>query len=249
MDLRKVRDLSLIKLDNSSSIVIACDSCGAIGMKEGDVLKVPASYVGRFTARVAMMEVLCAGAEVVTITNNVCNEMQPTGMEVIKGIKEELASAGLEETVLTGSTEENFKTISTAVGITVIGAAEHQKLRVNNVKSDAIVICAGLPKVGDEIDYVMDKEIVSYSVIKELLSCSEVYEIVPVGSKGIAYECTQLAEGNKLVMDFKAIQQVDIFKSGGPATCVVAAVKPEAIDYITSKLPNINIIGRVKKDA
>jgi hypothetical protein len=249
MNLRKVRDLSLIDLDNKTTLVIACDSCGAIGMKEGDSLKVPPFYVGKFTARVALFEVLCTGAQVVAITNNVCNEMEPTGIQVIKGIREELADAGIEEAMLTGSTEENFKTISTAVGITVIGTIAHNSLKVNAVLNEAVIVSIGLPKVGDQINYVKDEEIVSYFQIKSLLKLKEVYEIVPVGSRGIAYECDQMAAYNNLKMCFEEKRNIDVFKSSGPATCVIAAVKPDFVSQICSIISNVNVIGRLENNA
>jgi selenophosphate synthetase-related protein len=245
MKLRKVRDLSLIDLDNETTLVIACDSSGAIGMKEGDALKVPPLYVGKFTARVPLLEVLSTGAEVMVITNNVCNEMEPTGKEMIKGISEELAEASIDDAVLTGSTEENFKTISTAVGITVIGVVLNNLLKVNTAAAGAYVISAGLPKVGDEINYVNDEEIISYTQLKTLLSLDNVYEIIPVGSKGIAYECGQIALYNNLKINFEKNLKIDIYKSSGPATCVIAAVKADSINEIREIIPNVNIIGRL----
>jgi len=249
MKLSKVRDLNLIDLDNKTTLVIACDSCGAIGMKEGDAFKVPPLYVGKFSARVALLEVLSSGAQVITITNNVCNEMEPTGNEVINGICEELAEAGIDDAVLTGSTEENFKTISTAVGITVIGVVPHNLLKVNTSLEGAEVISIGLPKVGDEINYVKDDEIITYSHLKTLLAFKKVYEIIPVGSKGIAFECEQMALYNNLKIYFEDKPNVNIYKSSGPATCVIAAVKTDIISEICMNLPNVNIIGRLMKNA
>ncbi|MBV1822090.1 hypothetical protein KUA25_29170, partial [Bacteroidales bacterium MSK.15.36] len=75
MKISKVRDLTLIKLTEDKNLIVACDSCGGIGNKLEDTLKVPAFIVGKFTARVALMEVLCTGAEIVSITDAVCNEM------------------------------------------------------------------------------------------------------------------------------------------------------------------------------
>lgn len=245
MKLRKVRDLSLIDLDNKTTLVIACDSCGAIGMKEGDAFKVPPLYVGKFAARVPLLEVLSTGAEVMVITNNVCNEMEPTGKEMIKGISEELAEACIKEAVLTGSTEENFKTISTAVGITVMGVVPNNLLKVNTAGTGDYVISAGLPKVGDEINYVKDEEIIAYSHLKALLSLNYVCEVIPVGSKGIAYECEQMALYNNLKICFEKEINVNIQKSSGPATCVIAAVKAGFISEIREIIPNVNIIGRL----
>jgi hypothetical protein len=60
MDVLKIRDLTLIKIDSEKTMVIACDSCGSIGMKKYDVLKVPPFFTGKFTTKVALMEVLCS---------------------------------------------------------------------------------------------------------------------------------------------------------------------------------------------
>ncbi|MFL0267289.1 AIR synthase related protein [Candidatus Clostridium radicumherbarum] len=245
MKLRKVRDLSLVDLDNKTTLVIACDSCGGIGMKEGDALKVPPLFVGKFAARVPLLEVLSTGAEVMVITNNVCNEMEPTGKEMIRGISEELAEAYIDDAVLTGSTEENFKTISTAVGVTVMGLVPNNLLRVNTAAAGSYVISIGLPKVGDEINYLKDDEIITYLHLKTLLGLNYVYEIIPVGSKGIAYECEQMALYNNLKFNFEKNLNVNIQKSSGPATCVIAAVKADSIGEINEIVPNVNIIGRL----
>lgn len=248
MEVRKVRDLSLITLDEKRTMVIACDSSGGIGMKEGDELKVPPFYVGKFAARVPLLEVMCTGAEIVTIADTVSNEMEPTGTEIIRGIKEELKEAGIKDIVLTGSTEENFKTTVTAVGTMVVGVANTNELKVNNIKADALLISIGLPKVGGQINFVKDDEIVDYASIKKLLNEDYVYEIVPVGSKGIAYEVEQLSENNKLSLRLKEDITVDIKKSGGPATCVIVAIDSESFSKIADIVSNINIIGYLEEE-
>lgn len=243
MEIKKVRDLTLINLDEEKIMVIACDSCGSIGMKEGDVLKVPPFFTGRFTVRVPMLEVMCAGAEIVTITDAVCAEMNPTGIEIINGIKKELEEAKINDIVLTGSTEENFPTISTGVGVTVIGIARSSRLKINNAKEGAVIISIGLPKVGDEIDFVKDMDIVGYEDIRKLQAIEGVYEIVPVGSKGIQYEAEVLAKCSNLKLMLMENTQVDIKKSGGPATSVIAAVNKSALKNIEESIKNVNIIG------
>ncbi|AGK96214.1 hypothetical protein [Clostridium pasteurianum] len=248
MEVKKIRDLSLISIDENRIIVIACDSCGGIGMKEGDTFKVPTIYAARFTVRVAIMEVICSGAEIITITNAVCNEMNDTGMAVIKGIKEELMLAGINDMTLTGSTEENFKTISTGIGITAIGMVSKDKLKVNSVKEEAIIVSIGLPKVGHEISFVKDDEIIDYDTICKLQQSKDVYEIVPVGSKGIAYETEMLARNNGFKLKFKTELLVDTHKSGGPSTCVIAAVDLKKIDEIIKDFNNVSIIGYLMKN-
>ncbi|MBL4935461.1 alpha-ribazole-5-phosphate synthase [Clostridium sp. YIM B02515] len=248
MEVRKIRDLSLITLDEKMTMVIACDSCGSVGIKDGDILKVPPFYVGKLISRVALLEVICAGAEIITLTDTVCNEMNTTGEEIIKGIKHELSLAGIKDVVLTGSTEENFSTVSTGLGITVIGIAENNKLKVKNVKNEAVCISIGIPKVGDEINLEEDSEIVDYSSIYKLLNNNLVYEIVPVGSKGIAYECKQLAESNRLKLYFEEQFKVDINKSSGPSTSIITAVDSNGVKNILESIPNSNIIAHLKKN-
>jgi hypothetical protein len=247
MKIEKVRDLSLITLDEKRTMVIACDSCGGIGMKEGDVLKVPPLYVGKLIVRVPLLEVICAGAEVVAITDTVCNEMENTAIEIIKGIKEELSSAAIENIVLTGSTEENMTTTATGLGVTVVGIADTKALKVNKVKSEALIVSIGLPKVGNEINFVQDNDIVDYQSIRKLLSFDCVKEIVPVGSKGIAYEAKLLAASNKLELRLEKNPSVDINKSSGPSTCVIAAIDAEAFSILKEALSNVNVIGYLSK--
>lgn len=245
MKVIKVRDITLIDIGNNKTMVIACDSCGGIGLKSGDVLKVPPYYIGKFTARVAVMEVMCSGAEVVTIADAVCNEMEPTGSEIIQGIRSELFDAGIREVTLTGSTEENFSTISTGLGITAVGIGDSDDIKVCNVFNKAVIISIGVPKVGDEISYNGDPDIVSYEDIKFLLKQEGVFEAVPVGSKGIKYEALKLSEINNMKFKPVANVKVDLIKSAGPSTAVIAAVKAEIVDEIRNKLKNVNVIGQL----
>ncbi|ACO84296.1 AIR synthase related protein [Clostridium botulinum] len=261
MNVKKVRDLTLISLDKDKTLVVACDSSGSIGPKKNDILKIPAFYTGKFTIRVGILEVMCTGAEIVTVTNAVCCEMNPTGREIIDGIKEELKRAGIDEVVLTGSTEENFSTFSTALGITVLGIVDNSVIKVNNVnkfnedienhnksnENEISLISVGVPKVGEEINIYDDKEIVDYEDIKILLENPKVYEIVPVGSKGILYEGEILATNNNLKLKLEENISIDIKKSNGPATTVIAAIHKEEYENIRAKINNVNIIGKLER--
>jgi hypothetical protein len=248
MEVSKVRDLTLIKIDKNKTMVVACDSCGSVGMKEGDSLKVSPFYTGKYTARAALLEVLCTGAEIVTVVDAICNEMENTGEKIIRGIEEELNAAGINRVVLTGSTEENFTTVSTALGITVIGIVDTNALRVNSVRVNSILISIGIPKVGGEVklnneqDIVQD--IVHYSDIDILLKTRGVYEIIPVGSKGIFYEACQLAKNNSMILEIEKNINVDIMKSAGPSTVIIAAISDKVMNDI-KHLRNFNIIGSI----
>jgi hypothetical protein len=248
MEVKKVRDLSLITIDGNNTMVIACDSSGSIGMKKGDVFKVSPFIVGKFAARVVLLEVICSGAQVVTIADGVCDEMNPTGEGIISGIRSELALADIKDIVLTGSTEENFDTISTGIGIIAVGIGYSKKLKINNVKHEAAVISVGLPKVGNEVISAKGNEIVDYKTIYKMLKNDLIYEIVPVGSKGIAYEASQLASNNDLIFHLESQQNIDIKKSGGPSTSVIAAIDFKCIDDILDTVPEVNVIGYLKKN-
>lgn len=244
MNVCKIRDLSLIKIDSQKTMIIACDSCGSIGMKKYDELKVPPFFTGKFTVKVALMEVLCSGADVIAITDCVCNEMDTTGLEIIKGIKDELLEAGIDNAVLTGSTEENFKTFSTGLGITVIGIVENKNIKLNKSKSDCAIVSIGIPKVGNEVKLDFDQEIVSYFTLKKLLELDYVYEIVPVGSKGILYEAKTLAKTNNLEFKLSTQINIDIYKSAGPSTVVIAAVRFDCLSEL-NLFTNVNLIGNL----
>lgn len=245
MNIEKIRDLTIVGIDNGKTIVIACDSCGSIGNKEGDILKIPPFYTGKFTVRVGILEVMCAGAEIITVVDSVCNEMEPTGREIISGIKKELEKAGIQDVVLTGSTEENFKTFSTALGVTVIGIVDNNNLKLKKARAGDVVISIGIPKFGEEIDLNGDKDMVSYEDIKYLLSIDEVHEIIPVGSKGILYEAENAALNNGLKLCKEKNIAVEINKSAGPATCVIALIREKAL-YRLNNLPYLSIIGRLQ---
>jgi len=224
---KQVRDLSIISLSGGQSLVIACDSGGAIGEKELDEVKVPNYILGRFITRVALLEVMAAGAVPVLVCDTLAVEMKPSGEEIIRGIKDELNQLSFADKIhLTGTTEENMKTRQSGMGITVVGLAQEGRLRLARTQAGDDILCFGYPKVGPEVK-LGDPEIVDVSTVLSLLACQEVRELVPVGSKGILYEARALAEtsGLEFVPDFTT--DLPLEKSAGPATCLVAAVKPQ----------------------
>lgn len=245
MDIKKVRDLIIISIDEEKSMVIACDSIGSIGNKEYDALKVEPFITGKYGVRVGLLEVMAANAQVVTVIDNVCAEMEPTGREIIRGIESELHNAGLTDIALGGSTEENFPTFSTGLGVTVIGIAKKKDIKVNKIKAGGVVYSIGTPKVGSEINYYEDKDIFQYHTLKELLGKEEVYEIVPVGSKGILYEALELAKNNDKAFNLEGDVSVDVHRSAGPATVAIVCAD-EAIEEEIKQIPNSCKIGVIK---
>lgn len=237
------RDLSLTALPHGM-LVTACDSCGAIGSKPADILQIPPYYCGRFTVRVALMEVLSTGAEPIVVVNAVSCEMNPTGQEIIRGVQDELFDAGIDKTILTGSTEENFPTSMTALGITVVGyldSVPHWKA----VHGGDLVYCIGKPKVGAEIKLDGDPELASYHDIAQLLQLSELRELIPTGSKGIRYEINNVARKYNLQFVPEKLQLLDLDRSTGPASCLVVITAP-SVKKVMESMSNCTYIGALE---
>ena len=220
----KHRDLTLTPLP-SGTLVVACDSCGAVGDKREDILKIPAYYTGRFTTRVALMEVLAFGAQPVTVVDTVCCEMEPTGREILRGVRDELEAAGIGPEVLNGSTEENFPTTMTALGVTVVGWTPTGP-SVPPARSGDLVYCIGSPQVGEAVTLDHNDAIASYADLAALRALDGLRELVPTGSHGIRWEAEQLAAYNGLRFRPQPGLILGLDQSTGPATCLVAVVDP-----------------------
>ncbi|MEG0774665.1 MAG: alpha-ribazole kinase [Clostridium sp.] len=217
----KGRDVEVVQIDHDISIVTACDSCGGIGIKENDVVKFSPYIVGRFTTRVALMEVLSINAIPKTMSIAICNESSPTGDEIISGVLEELKATGLESLSLAISTEKNIQTSQTALGATVIGICKNENIRVTKSKAEDFVYCVGIPKVGNEINGLDDVDIVQIKDVKELLKLNGVSDIVPIGSKGILKEIELLCRNVDCKFIYNPEKEIEIYKSAGPSTCVI----------------------------
>ena len=231
------RDLTIVPISASQTIVIACDSCGAIGEKPGDILELPPRIAAKLTARVALTEVLCSGAFPIAITNSVSCEMNPTGEETIVGVREELHNAGFSNIVLNGSTEENFTTCMTALSITVVGVAANSNLKFGSASKGDDLLLMGLPYVGKQVDLNSSG---FYLQIRRLLAMKEVKEIVPVGSKGVAHEAQILASLSGTHAELFDTG-IDYHKSAGPATCLVILCDRSA----SSRIPG-TLIGTIR---
>lgn len=223
----KGRDADVTILNDKQYIVTACDSCGAIGSKEYDVVKVPPYFVGRLTARVALVEVISLGAVPITISAAISNEPFPTGEEILLGINNELRCMCLTELPMVISTEKNVETKQTAVGITVVGICEKKNLRVALTKPGDLLYCLGIPKVGNEIKGVDDPDIIQGNHVQELLEIKGIHDIVPIGSKGIFKEAEILASTVNCKFIFEPEKEIDINKSAGPATCLIFTCSPD----------------------
>ncbi len=230
------RDLSLIALNSTQSLVIACDSLGGIGPKEADTVKVPGYVVGRFGARVPLMEVLSVRAAPVALVDTLSVELEPTGRDIQRGIAAELSSAGLDPgLIVNGSSEKNVPTIQTGVGITVLGLGDSGGLLIGRARRGDAIACFGQPKVGQEVA-LNDPTICHPGTVMALTANPSVREVVPVGSRGIRAEAEAIAEGYNLQVRWWPVpdpdRSLDLEKSAGPSTVVLAVGDREVLEQM-----------------
>lgn len=222
--IEKYRDVLIIH-EGDVVYAVSCDSTGAIGEKENDVLKVDAEVVGRAAIKVALSELLCIGAWPIVISDTLSNEMNPTGIKIIDGIKKELMENKIYDVALTGSTEENFPSTMTGVGVTAIGRAAKEDLKVRKARAGMEVGLIGYPRVGQEV--LRFNDILSLKDYVKIFRCSEIVEAIPVGSRGIKYELDVLKFTSRLNLLREYDNEIDDEKSGGPSTCCIVVYNRE----------------------
>ncbi|MBC9785681.1 alpha-ribazole kinase [Heliobacterium chlorum] len=221
------RDVEVVFLSVDQCLVAACDSCGAIGDKEFDVVSVPQYIVGRFTTRVALLEVLAVGAAPAVVTVAISNEPSPTGEKILAGVRDELKEIGKAELPVVISTEKNIPTKQTGVGVTVVGAVERRGLRIGTTQPGDRMYCLGLPKVGPEVQRADDEKIAQAGHILKLFQIEGVHDVLPVGSRGIRAEAITLANAVGCRFSEWPISSLDLEKSAGPSTCVLFTANRE----------------------
>jgi len=242
----RLRDVVLLPLGTGELLAVACDSAGGIGDKEQDGVRVGGYVLGRFTARVALAEVLAVGARPLLIVNTLSVEWDPAGREIWRGIRDEAAVLGLDpERAITGSSEENVVTCQTGIGVTVIGRTTSSALRLPCARPGDVLVSVGRPKVGAAVS-LGDPDIADLSTLLTLLAQPWVKDIIPVGSRGIAHEAGLMAEPAGGCFLPEADCPIDLTMSAGPATCLVAAVPPGRLaDLRRLVRPPIYPIGRL----
>jgi hypothetical protein len=219
-----LRDVSYIPWGDDEFLVIAADNAGGIGEKEQDVVRVPYETVAYYTTRVAMMECMAVGAvPSAVIMQNLTSDDAYVSFE--KGIRTICTELKQENVYISGSSESNMPVVQTCLGITVIGNVKKEKRKVNCTAQEALFAVIGTPLVGEAVITQREK-VVPLSLFQQLIATKGIYEIVPVGSKGIGYEVEQLVQTNNI--PYTDVQgEVDITCSAGPATCVVISYERE----------------------
>lgn len=231
MNIKQLRDITIIDLDDNRYLGISCDSCGGIGEKEHDTVKASTVLVGEQTAKVVLAELLSMGFKPLVLSDGLAVEMNDTGKKIIQGFSNTINLLRHNNIHMTGSTEENIKTVQTSIGTTGIGIVDKNNLKYKKTKSNDICILIGLPLLGYDVVNNPDK-VMSIKDF-EILSMSEfVHEMIPIGSKGTSYEISVMCDCNDLKFIKKDDLDFDFKKSGGPScSCIVSCAK-ENIEII-----------------
>jgi hypothetical protein len=241
-------DVSILKLPTGHAIVTGSTAIGAVGPKEMDKVKVEGRVLGKFLARIALMDVTATGAFPMLLSVTLGVEKQPTGNEILEGIKREARSLGLDPNqVLMEKTEENFHTVQTGAGLTVVGFANEEELRIGKTCPGDLIVAIGRPKVGDEVIAAEARgEIADLKNVTQLSQRKYVHDITSVGDFGIASEARMMAYGVGRQLKLYDVNGLDLNKSAGPATVVLATIDKDHLEDLVSLIPKpINVVGEI----
>lgn len=225
--MKKFRDLIIL---DDMNLVLACDSAAGIGEKPADEVFADASVVSYYAAFVPIVEALCVRSVPMVLVDTLCNEREPYGEKIIRGIKMAMKDAGLDEAnAFTGSTEENFLTKITGIGVTVLARG----LDIRKAQKGDAVYAIGKALVGEELIKHRDKamSMSDYIYLKEQ---SYIHEIVPVGSKGAAHELAEI-EAHAGLSARIVNEDFDLNASGGPSAICLVTMKPDDFNKLNLK--------------
>ncbi len=218
LEILKRRDPEYYEIDDRMIMLMACDSCGAVGLKEFDVVRAPNEIVGQLTARVPVLELLSLGADIKMISITLANEENPTAKEIISGVKSELKEYDIKYVI---STEKNMQTRMTGLGISLVAMVDKNNLRlISAFEDDFYLYIAGHPSLGEEV--IKNKDLIfNQGMLKSLIVDKDVLEIIPCGSKGIIGELSKIKglDLSKFTRDPRFV------KSCGPSTAAIVISK------------------------
>ena len=248
IDYTRRGDVTILKVPTGHAIVVGSTSSGGVGPKTMDEIKVDGRTLGKFLARVALMDVTATGAFPLLLSVTLGVEKEPTGSEILEGVRKEVRVLGLEPNqVLMENTEDNFETKQTGAGITVIGFANEDDLRLGKTRPGDLVVAIGQPKVGDEVIPAEVKgQIADLRNVTLLSQKAFVHDIVPVGTFGIGYEARMMAYSVGRQLKLEDVKELDLTKSAGPATVVLISIEREKVEELTSLLRKpISVVGEI----
>jgi hypothetical protein len=243
MNIKQIRDLTVIDFDETRYLGIACDSCGGIGLKEHDMVKASPQLVAYQTGKVVLAELMSMGFTPMIMADGLAVEMNDTGRQLIDGFNEVLSKLKTTKVHLTGSTEENIKTVQTSMGVTCIGMCDKNKLKYKKTEKNDVCMLIGLPLVGNDVVNNPDK-ILDIDDFETLYLCDYIKEMLPVGSRGTAAELDDLCQYNNLGIKYAENIAIDLKHSGGPSCSCIVTIKKKHIDMVKNLINKpVNLIG------
>jgi hypothetical protein len=135
--------------------------------------------------------------------------------------------------------------MQTGVGMTAVGIAKSKDIIIGRSRSGDVVVSVGLPSVGEEVLENEGKGLIADTDdLLKLLSSNFIHSIIPVGSKGVRYEFGVLALESGLKPILAGSLEVDVKKSAGPSTVLLASLRRSKVNDLRAlfKKP-MNIIG------
>jgi selenophosphate synthetase-related protein len=219
-----------------------------VGPKAEDKVKVDGRVLGKFLARVGLMDVIATGAFPILLSVTLGVEKEPTGDDILEGISREARTLGLDpDQVLMENTEDNFETVQTGAGLTVIGFANEDQLRLGKTCPGDLIVAVGKPKVGNEVILAEGKgEIADLKNILQLSQKKYVHDIAAVGTFGIADEARMIAYAVGRQLKLVEAKGLDLNKSAGPATVILASIDKEKLEDLVELIRKpVSVVGEI----
>ncbi len=241
-------DVSILRVPTGHAIVVGSTSSGAVGPKSMDKIKVQARVLGKFLARVALMDVVSTGAFPITLSVTLGVEQEPTGREILDGVRSETVALGLDPNqVIMENTEDNFATVQTGVGLTVVGFANEADLRLGKTQPGDLLVAVGKPRVGEAVLRAEVRgEIADLRSVTAMSQRSYVHDIAAAGTFGVAHEAQKMAYAVGRQLRLAEEANADLKKSAGPATVVLATLDNKRVEDLKSLVGKpVWIVGEI----
>jgi hypothetical protein len=145
------------------------------------------------------------------------------------------------------NTEDNFETVQTGAGLTVIGFANEDQLRLGKTCPGDLIVAVGKPKVGNEVILAEGKgEIADLKNILQLSQKKYVHDIAAVGTFGIADEARMIAYAVGRQLKLVEAKGLDLNKSAGPATVILASIDKEKLEDLVELIRKpVSVVGEI----
>jgi len=228
-------------------LTVSCDAAGGIGPKMYDRVHVDGRTLGRFTARVALMETIAIGARPKCISVTIPLERGRISSGILAGVRSETSLVDYKIPIVS-STENNFIVKQSGLGVTVIGVVNHDSMRVGRSKRDDVVLSIGSPFVGHGVVSAEKHGLIAdLNDVMRLVRLPFVHELIPVGSRGIRHEAVTLAKDSHLRFIGGRLSKAHSRQSAGPGTVILCCVPTERIQDLTELIQKpLNVVGVLK---